>query len=187
MKKLMIALAAVAVAAGVQAASFNWKTSMSGKVYSPTDTTALLAGTFDAYIFEATAVSQSSLVSAYAAGTLDLASSSISTTKGSLSNGAIGSTALSYGDVGGTYSLYFAAIVTEGSDEYLFISNVASAQGQEGKTPTVNINGKATDVFDVASGYQGAGYYNTAAVPEPTSGLLMLLGMAGLALRRHRA
>lgn len=27
----------------------------------------------------------------------------------------------------------------------------------------------------------------TAAVPEPTSGLLMLLGMAGLALRRRRA
>ena len=28
---------------------------------------------------------------------------------------------------------------------------------------------------------------NWAAVPEPTSGLLMLLGMAGLALRRRRA
>ena len=29
--------------------------------------------------------------------------------------------------------------------------------------------------------------YKTAPVPEPTSGLLMLLGMAGLALRRRRA
>ena len=28
---------------------------------------------------------------------------------------------------------------------------------------------------------------NWAAVPEPTSGLLVLLGMAGLALRRRRA
>ena len=28
---------------------------------------------------------------------------------------------------------------------------------------------------------------NTGAVPEPTSGLLMLLGVAGLALRRRRA
>ena len=29
--------------------------------------------------------------------------------------------------------------------------------------------------------------WQAAAVPEPTSGLLMLLGMAGLALRRRRA
>ena len=29
--------------------------------------------------------------------------------------------------------------------------------------------------------------WSTGAVPEPTSGLLMLLGMAGLALRRRRA
>ena len=29
--------------------------------------------------------------------------------------------------------------------------------------------------------------WSTAAVPEPTSGLLLLLGMAGLALKRKRA
>ena len=35
----------------------------------------------------------------------------------------------------------------------------------------------------------GAGWYGAASapVPEPTSGLLMLLGMAGLALKRKRA
>ena len=31
------------------------------------------------------------------------------------------------------------------------------------------------------------GWYSTAAVPEPTSGLLLLLGVAGLALKRKRA
>ena len=36
-------------------------------------------------------------------------------------------------------------------------------------------------------GYTQAGWYQTAAVPEPTSGLLLLLGVAGLALKRKRA
>ena len=48
---------------------------------------------------------------------------------------------------------------------------------------------------NVANIFGGAGTATTggirnwapAAVPEPTSGLLMLIGMAGLALRRRRA
>ena len=37
------------------------------------------------------------------------------------------------------------------------------------------------------AGTSGAKTYITASVPEPTSGLLLLLGMAGLALKRKRA
>ena len=49
-------------------------------------------------------------------------------------------------------------------------------------------NAYSTAFKDATAGYTGAGWYSQAsAVPEPTSGLLMLLGMAGLALRRRRA
>ena len=40
-------------------------------------------------------------------------------------------------------------------------------------------------INDASKGYAGAGWYG--AVPEPTSGLLLLLGVASLALRRRRA
>ena len=39
----------------------------------------------------------------------------------------------------------------------------------------------------ISFGSQAAATWNTVAVPEPTSGLLLLLGMAGLALKRKRA
>ena len=39
----------------------------------------------------------------------------------------------------------------------------------------------------ISFGSQSSATWNTVAVPEPTSGLLLLLGMAGLALKRKRA
>ena len=46
----------------------------------------------------------------------------------------------------------------------------------------------ASFVWDeIITGAPGGAGWSTMSVPEPTSGLLMLLGMAGLALRRRRA
>lgn len=194
MKKLLIALAAVAVAAGVQAASFNWKTSATGKVYNPGTETLLASAT--AYLFD-TSVSQVSLVTDFAAGTLNLASKgSISGATASIADGKIaGPTFNDSTAVGSTLTAYFATVVTIDEKDYLFISGNASGLAQEGKTTSLSFNAKDASqaaALDASKGYSAAGWYTMPSgggesVPEPTSGLLMLIGAAGLALRRKRA
>ncbi len=69
---------------------------------------------------------------------------------------------------------------TTATATYAYVSDVASGA-------TTAMGGAAVLSFDDTqlAGMQTAG--NWTAVPEPTSGLLLLLGMAGLALKRKRA
>ncbi|MBQ2624739.1 MAG: PEP-CTERM sorting domain-containing protein [Kiritimatiellae bacterium] len=84
-------------------------------------------------------------------------------------------TPASFGDGSSTAgSFYFVVIDDEGKD----IAYTTAA-----KTGTVN-TGTGTLSMTVASSKFS---YATAAVPEPTSAMLLLLGMAGLVLKRKRA
>ena len=77
--------------------------------------------------------------------------------------------------VGDSYTFYF---VIEDEKGTFTSSTSKSFQAAATQTTTVAFGNMATAT-------QNAG--NWAAVPEPTSGLLLLLGMAGLALKRKRA
>ena len=182
MNRIIMAVAIVCAAVSANAAAFSWKTSATGKVYEAGTSTLLATAT--AYLFDSATVTQASLVSALDAGTLNLAGLS-SVSSASVASGAIATTSFNYGVAGGDYNLYFALLV----DDQLFISEAVSAPGLESGTKALSLNARTASqaaAMESSAGYKGAGWY-TQSVPEPTSGLLMLIGMAGLALRRRRA
>ena len=96
------------------------------------------------------------------------------------SSGAVSKNATEFSDAsfvaGNDYNFY---IVVEDGD-YTFTSAYKNVGAQQSDVANIAFGNMATQT-------QNANNWASSAVPEPTSGLLMLLGMAGLALRRKRA
>ena len=184
MKKLMVMLAAVAMAVGAQAASVYWTCT-----YVATAPESYVDGGL-AYFVNAATLSQADLIAA--------------SEKGADALSAALSSYYSYtGDDDGKYSVAKAAAV---ENKNLGLSDATSSQAYLVIFDTAKITDSSkfylTEVksFDTLTGTEttsikwgdqeerssATGAW-TAVAPEPTSGLLMLVGLAGLALRRRRA
>lgn len=192
MKKLLIALAAVAMIATTQAASVNWTVS---DIYKG-DT--LLSGGV-AYVFNnknSGYANPAALQAALAAAAdLDAINTILSKADpllgGAVTGGKVINSAVDFASTGipgktsgvNTFAVIFdTAKVTADSNYYVTTAS--------GNVKTVDPAGTASSSFTVASQAaltQGNAGAWTAVAPEPTSGLLLLLGVAGLALKRKRA
>ena len=186
MKKLMIALGAVAVAASLQAATVVW----GGAVSDPIDTNvALAAGQQAALLWSETAFSgvatkvdswavnsaadnggkivQLHTITAYEAGT-DYAFSE------------------NYEKSGAGVDGYYAVLVQNDAGTQASYYDIGQISGTTATSSPID---KLVNVTWTGSEYLTSGGYTvaTSSVPEPTSGLLLILGMAGLALRRKCA
>ena len=69
--------------------------------------------------------------------------------------------------------------------DYHFYFTSTDADGNTYKSETIVATALGTGAGSIT--FEGGGTWTAAAVPEPTSGLLLLLGVAGLALKRKRA
>ena len=187
MKKLVIAAAIVCSAIIAQAATLKW----GGAIADPNYATS---GSYDDY-------------QAYPATAMLLWSATAFTDAATKIDGAtVGSTADNGGTVVQTYAIgqneaenlwaftsdynkvgqnvngYYAVLITSGDGKSASYYDIGSVSGDA--TTAVNLTVNAT-WGDTTFLQQGG--YTVGVAPEPTSGLLILLGMAGLALKRKRA
>ena len=177
MKKLMMAVAVTLTAVAVNAANCNWST---------TAVTSDMTGVIDGGTYWLVALGADTGVASgftvYQDGTYDFGNYSVVGT-GSVASGAAGNTitGLSAANNGDNYALIiWDGVLGEGG--YYGVAEGAIAG---------IVDAPPTDAAAIGFDNLGFGGYMatdtlTVPIPEPTSGLLMVLGMAGLALRRKQ-
>ena len=184
MKKLMLAFAVIAMSVAAQAAAIKWSTSTALYKGNATDT---YAGTV--YLVDSATISQTALLSAFVGGTLDITAydvASATATAGKITATTLNPVKMADGTEYGAGNVNYYMVAIDGDN--IFISSTKSAALSTIGTTTVGFALKTQSTAaadDAAAGFTSGGWY--AAVPEPTSGLLMLVGLGALALRRRRA
>lgn len=189
MKKLMIAFAAVAVATLAQAATVDWALSSKNtiKTYSGGDGASIAV-----YLLDTAGTDYAKTIAGLADGTVTAAN--ITSEKAYLATGTTGASGARLGKASGSvtvanpgqdYSLVFVYFEKVDSKDYYYLSDAQTGTSYDGSAeyPT------GSTASWMSTNYSQSNWHavSTSSVPEPTSGLLLLLGMAGLALRRKRA
>lgn len=178
MKKLMIVLAAVALAGAAQAATMTWSVlNMQSQGVEAGWMVALYdaSTTFDIEKAQSGELAPLYTVAAFASGTTIRVNSA--------GNNNPSGDAFAIGDSISAYAVIFNNANIADATQYM-VSGVQSATvNAQGSNITLSYGSMSSTT--TANKFLGATWQE--AIPEPTSGLLMLVGLGALALRRRRA
>ena len=181
MKKLMVAACAIAFAAVSQAASISWGSDQNG-ILLP-DGVNYADGQVTMYLYEITAQDFAGF-----SGTADQISKAVFEKYGTTSANNMlddwGAAQLTDSRTFNAGDTAYAAVVftyNDGETEY-FKGNIASYTFDSANDAVVN----NLDINLGGESNPAGGAIAWQSVPEPTSGLLLLLGVGALALRRRR-
>ena len=199
MKKLMIAASLICAAVVSQAATTHWQFTdgatvlkdgygKDGKSYTPVamqNTTVYLLAIVGNNYTTQNAIYQDLLSGAKSAADVKAMALQTGTTD---SLGKI-TTPVAFDRedavTGTTY--YYALVAFSSDDKYVYFSGAASGGAQDHPAVTsLSMSVGNSSTFKDSDTVSAGGWY-AAAVPEPTSGLLLILGVAGLARKRRRA
>ena len=175
MRKIITGIAIALCAIVANAASVQWDMD-----YSYTPGTTDYAENYLVYFFDNAVTSRDNVIASIAAGNTTFVSSALGTAQLTDSEGYASEMNVgNYGnsvDVTGYLVIFNANTLADATKAYVTPAETGT---------TTPIGGASYLGFGDQTGTQAAG--NWTAVPEPTSGLLILLGMAGLALKRKLA
>ena len=185
MKKMIMAVAIVCATAFAQAATIGW--SCAGLNNYANDA-------YSFFVIGQNGVTDMATVTAILDAGGDYSSYAFGSGNVHASNGSANTTAAASGKTLGAgnytafYVLFDSATPVAGESKYVVISGAAQLTQSIAATTASKTfaAGNAGSIVNTASNWQSFGSAGPIA-PEPTSGLLLLLGMAGLALKRKHA